>query len=163
MPKREFLRGKVEVPAPIFFDNDENDRTLLKASNFWDSELAKEGALFVSINAKTFRVLVPDSLEKFIADMATAKMVVVSRGPWPEEGLDDAFEMLFDDESNQPMALHLTSKQFATLPAKSDAGRTDLFCSAWTKGPVLRVGPLKCAYRHSPMIPDLSSWKFKAR
>jgi hypothetical protein len=50
--------------------------------------------------------------------------------------------------------------QFATLPAKSDAGRTDLFCTVWTKGPTLRIGPLSSHYRHSVMLPDMGRWEY---
>ena len=41
----------------------ENDGPLIVASNYWESEMAAAGKLYVSINAGCFRLLVPRRLD----------------------------------------------------------------------------------------------------
>jgi hypothetical protein len=47
----------------------ENDGPLLVASDYWQSEMAAAGKLYVSINAGCFRLLVPQRQHGFISDM----------------------------------------------------------------------------------------------
>jgi hypothetical protein len=60
----------------------ENDGPLLVASNYWQSEIAAAGKLYVSINAGCFRLLVPQSQHAVISDIRPkAKHFVVSMLP----------------------------------------------------------------------------------
>ena len=86
--------------------------------------------------------------------METATEVLVSRGPWPEQGRNDAIEVLFDDGSQSPFALLCGMEQVDRLPLDADAGR-QLVCTVWTEGPRLRL-TLPAYYRRVPRLPDLS-------
>jgi hypothetical protein len=42
---------------------------LLISSNYWESDLARAGYLYLSINAGAFRLLVPESQRSIISDI----------------------------------------------------------------------------------------------
>ncbi len=75
----------------------ENDGQEIRATNYFESEYARRGAFYLSVNAGAFRLLVPPAHESAIEEFRTAKEVVVSRGAWPAQRRKDALEILFDD------------------------------------------------------------------
>jgi hypothetical protein len=124
-------------------------------TNFFDLPEAKLGKLFVTVNAGAFRLLVPRTKEAELAEMVTATYCVVSRGPMEALGLADAFEILFDDGSETPYAIHLSTDCFDRLPLAQD-GEREWILSAWWNGPHGR--PHKaferpCWYRIVPRLP----------
>lgn len=84
-----------------------NDGPLIQTTNYYDSEAASRGLLYVSWNANAARVLVPDSQLAMVAEMKTGKECIVSAGP-TERGL--AYELLFEE------ALLIKSKVGYSLP-----------------------------------------------
>ncbi len=136
-----------------------NDGAAITATTYWQTEHAARGVLYVSINAGAIRVLVPPVAEDAILpELRTARQVAVSRGPWPDQRRDDALEILWDDGSDTPFAVHLAIEQADRLPATADEGRRDLTCSVWTAGPdgaAVARGAWPCTYRRSPGLPDL--------
>ena len=102
----------------------ENHGPLILSSNFWGSDYEAAGKLYVSLNAGAVRVLVPRSQRAVIEEMRPAREVVLSRGPWPERGLAEAVELLFDDGSDNPFALHLSPESFDLLPGEPEPGRS---------------------------------------
>jgi hypothetical protein len=135
----------------------DNHGPLVVASNYWDLPAEKAGKVLVSLNAGAFRLLIPESAEPAIADMRTARECVVSRGPWPAAGLADAFEVLFDDGTDDPFALHLSPESFDRVPADEDAAK-EWVLSAWTRprrGRPHKALERPCWYRRSARLPDL--------
>lgn len=136
----------------------ENHGPLITATNFWDLPEARLGKVIVSCNAGAFRVLLPVQHEPALADMATAGECLVSRGPWPAQRLADAFEILFDDGTADPFALHLSPESFAgTTPIPADAGKEWLL-TVWTRprrGKPHKALERPCWYRVVPRIPWL--------
>jgi hypothetical protein len=126
-------------------------------TNYWEHEYAARGLFFLTSNAGAFRLLVPEAHLSAVSEFRTAREVVVSRGPWPERGGREAIEILFDDGTDSPYALHLDARQLDRLPAAGDVGREWLF-TAWVQGaggrPV-RVFEHECAYRLVPRLPWL--------
>jgi hypothetical protein len=57
----------------------ENDGPLLLASNYWKSEMATAGKLYVSMNAGCFRLLVPQIQHTAISD--TRQRLCAPHGP----------------------------------------------------------------------------------
>jgi hypothetical protein len=97
-----------------------NDGPAIVSSNYWDTEFAKAGAVFLSVNAGAFRLLLPDSQIGALADMRTAGAVIVSRGPWPDRQCDDAIEVLFESlgfERSSPQP-HRTSRPPTAPPRR---------------------------------------------
>lgn len=141
----------------VFVQNDGAD--IIK-TNYWEIDHAQRGLFYVSINAGTFRLLVPAFQEGVIAEMATAKVVIISRGPWPDKNRDDAFEFLFEDHSNNPFSLFMVPGQFILLPRDSDCDQPGQPPSwrfaAWTQdGKKLE---LPCRYRLVNKIPCLKKF-----
>ena len=107
-----------------------NHGPLIVATNYWESELAAAGKLFVSVNAGAIRILLPPTLYGALSDMRTARHCVLTRGP-----ADEMVEILFDDLSDRPYVIELSSNSFDMLPAKPPPGR-EWSVSVW----VLRDG-----------------------
>jgi len=131
------------------------------SSNYWESDLARAGKYYLSTNARSFRLLLPDSLRGFVDEMKTGRTIVVTVGPWPSLGvMSPCFEILFDDGSNSPFCLHMNVESTdGILPIAEDAGMTATF-SVWVRG---TNGPKKvfekeCHIRFGT-IPDLRPWR----
>lgn len=132
----------------------ENHGPLIRATNYWESELASSGKFWVSVNAGAVRILVPQSRYADLADMRAAKECVLSRGP------DDAIEIMFDDGSDQPYALHLTPTSFDLLPTAPEPGREWLLTVWLAKdGQPHKALERVCHWRRSARIPDLRPWR----
>lgn len=132
-----------------------NNGQVIESTNYWDLEQAQRGYVFLSWNAGAGRLLVPDSQAAIIREMKTGKYVIVSRGPWMDQGGRDAVELLFEDGSDSPFALHLVSEQCdRMIPATDEGG--GIFISVWTRaGEQLR---LPARYRRVDEIPCLAPW-----
>jgi hypothetical protein len=137
-----------------------NHGPLILSTNYWDSELARAGKLYVSVNAGAIRVLLPAALYGVLAEMRTSKVCVLSRGPWPAEQRKEAVEIMWDDGSDSPFALHLTPESFDLLPAKPEAGR-EWVCSVWTAkdGEPHKSLERVCHWRQVARIPCLEPWR----
>lgn len=134
----------------------QNHGTLITACNYWDLPEAAAGKFLVSINAGAFRVLIPPAHEPSIGDMQTAKECLVTRGPWPAMKLDDAFEILFDDRTSDPYAIHLTPGAFDRLPTDADIA-IPWVLTCWTsrRGKPRMALERPCWYRRADRIPHL--------
>ncbi len=136
-----------------------NDGPLITATNFYDSEYAAKNLYFLSWNAGAGRLLVPDSRISDVKEMRTATYVIVSRGPWPERGRSEGIELLFEDGSDTPFCLHLSSPEQTDrlLPDVEQGGGFEVV--AWSRQGRLATWPGK--YRKVPLIPCLDAWKEK--
>lgn len=136
----------------------ENNGPDIIDTNYYDTPNAAAGYFYLSINAGAFRLLVPDSQVVLIDEFRTGKEVIVSRGPWPDQGRSDALELLFEDNSSSPYALHLVVEQCDRLPAYKDVGKKWVF-SVWTRtGKVLG---LPAYFRNVKQIPWLKPYTGK--
>jgi hypothetical protein len=136
----------------------ENDGPTITSTDYWTSDHGKAGAVFLSINAGAFRLLVPPRVERDVLDgLGKVRDAVVSRGPWPDERVADAVEVLLDDGSRSPFALHLSLASVDRLPIDDDAKKT------WRLSLWVRDGDegarcaldVPCGYRRSKRLPDL--------
>lgn len=136
-----------------------NHGPLILATNYWESEYAAAGKVFCSVNAGAIRVLLPPSSYPWLADMRTAKYCVLSRGPWWQGLSREAVEIMWEDGSDSPFALHLTSDSFDLLPGEPDPGR-EWVCSVWTQKDGRPQKSLEhiCHWRRVPKIPCLAPW-----
>lgn len=134
----------------------DNHGPLIVSSTFWGSEYEQAGKLFVSVNAGAIRVMVPAGLREAINEWRGAKYAILSRGPWPAQGLQEAVEILWEDGSDNPYALHLSPESFDLLPAEPPTGR-DWIISAWDlkKGKPHKALERACHWRRVPKIPWL--------
>jgi hypothetical protein len=133
--------------------NIQNDGARILATNFFETEQAKAGKFFVSVNAGALRLLIPAAHVQIVEEIEKAEYAILSRGPWPAEGQAEAVEILFEDHSDSPFALHLSRSSFDMLPAKPQAGK-HWRLTAWVEGP-RQVGDWLCHWRRVAQIPWL--------
>lgn len=127
----------------------------LESTNYWESAHAQLGYVYLSWNAGAARLLVPDAVKHSIDEMRTASSVIVSSGPWTEQGGNEGFEILFEDHSNSPYCIHLMAGQTDLLPHENRPTKSFPF-SVWTsEGKQLEL-PAK--YRAVKAIPCLAPW-----
>ena len=141
------------MTTPADFLTVENAGQDILRTNYWDLEHAKRGFFFISVNAGCVRLLVPETQLQMIPEFETGEYVILSRGPWPAQGRPDAIEILFEDFSDSPFALHLTIEQCDMLPD----GIGDWTFAVWTQQGLQFSRPLK--YRRVKQIPCLKPWK----
>lgn len=83
-----------------------NDGPRVLETNYFDMRQAQQGFLFASWNAGTLRLLVPDNQVHGVAEMRSAKSVVVTKGHHSVYGRE-LFEILFDDDTIVPFMVLL--------------------------------------------------------
>ena len=134
-----------------------NNGPEIESTNFWDTPLAQQGSIYVSVNARTIRLLVPPKSEDQIPEMKTGKKLIISRGPHPQMGRNDMFELLFDDRTQSPFVAYLAPGHFERLPNAEDVG-SDFTATIWVQssdGGNRCVLTLPCRYRTAPHLPWL--------
>ena len=124
-------------------------------TNYWDSEHAKAGMVYLSWNAGAARLLLPDLQKPMLREMRGARHVIVSRGTWSGQGGRDALEVLFEDGSDNPFAIHLVAEQCDRLLPGDNQGGGFQF-TVWTRGGEKVRLPGK--YRQVVAIPCLEPW-----
>lgn len=136
-----------------------NDGDAIVTTTYWQTALARAGKFYLSTNAGVFRLLVPQQHVGVVREMRSAQQAVVSRGPYPGLGAD-MLEILCDDGTDTPFALHLSPGQVDRMPLDHDTAGTWLL-TVWTH----RVGQtgncvltLPAHYRRSRRLPDLRPW-----
>lgn len=137
-----------------------NDGPLIVETNYWSTEMNARGLFLLSPNDGVFRLLIPVGMEQvFLRETWRASEVIVSRGPWPAERLPDAIEVLFEDGSSDPFALHLDARQCVPLVAAGDDGRA-VPVHLWTRqrGKPRKVREYPGRFRVVPQIPWLKKW-----
>lgn len=117
------------------------------------------GLFLASLNARALRILVPSvHCRDFLREAALAKEVIVSRGFWPAAG-NEGFEILFDDHSETPYALHLEGQSCLPMISRSEHGQS-LKVTLWTLiagRPSLSM-EFQGRFRVTPKIPWGRSW-----
>ncbi len=127
-----------------------NNGPRIVETNYFDLPHARAGLFFVSVNAGTFRILVPDNQLSAIAEMRSGPKCVISRGPL---GDSDAIELMFDDGSDSPFALHIDARQVDRLLGYETA---EVVVTAWTRDGLAATWP--GYYRAVPTLPCLDPW-----
>ena len=133
-----------------------NQGQAITSTNYWDSDHAKAGYFYLSWNAGAARLLIPDNQKVALREMKTAHEVIISRGPWSDQGGRDALELLFEDGSDNPYSLLLVAEQCDRLIPATDQGG-GFVVTAWTRGGVKGRWPGK--YRVVPALPCLEPWQ----
>ena len=129
-----------------------NDEKLITYTNYWELEHAKAGYFYLSWNAGSARLLVPESQENQIKEMKTAQYVVVSRGKFQDR---DALELMFEDNSDSPYCIHLVTEQCDRLLPETDQG-SGFTVDIWTQKGMQASFDGK--YRAVDSLPYLGPW-----
>ena len=118
-----------------------NDGRKILETDYFESDFAKMGLVYLSFNAGTCRVLLPDSYLDVLPEMAAAAKVIISMGPMHEgkfgehmyveqrsQLLSDnpaikSYEVMFEDYSEAPFAIHTTVDMSDRLLVPRDHGQ----------------------------------------
>lgn len=132
-----------------------NKGQAIAETNYWDSELAAHGGMYLSTNAGAVRLLVPDALKSQLPEMRGAQCVIVSRGPWTAERGRDALELLFEDGTDSPYCIHMLAEQCDRMVPDHQQGG-GFVVTVWTRGgEKLRYDG---KYRVVDSLPCLEPW-----
>ena len=134
-----------------------NNGTEIVSTNYFNTWLAEKGLMFLSCNAGTFRLLMPDQHLHILNDLNKAGSVIITIGV---HNNIDVIEILFDDGSNKPIALHISSEQcdrdfHKNIENKKEAGN-DFEFTLWSR--TRKEFSLPCRYRYKEEIPYLKKW-----
>lgn len=132
-----------------------NDGPAIASTNYWNSEYARNGLCFLTWNAGTARLLIPNALKSTLREMQGADYVVVSRGRSHLRPGQDALEILFEDGSNAPFAVTLDLLQTDCL-FEQDTHGARFTLAVWTHQGRKLCFPAR--YRIAPELPCLQPW-----
>lgn len=137
-----------------------NDGPRILETNYFSSDLAQRGLAFLTINANTFRLLTPDSMQSHVDEMLGAREVIITRGLWsPKAGVDvDAYELLFEDDSDTPMAVYIMVEQSDRLLGAKDRTGNTLLRFDLIMAPCRVVLSLPARFRTADRLPCLQAW-----
>ncbi|MFZ3621825.1 hypothetical protein ACOYA6_21565 [Leclercia barmai] len=130
-----------------------NEGQAIKHTDYWQSEQARVGYLFLSWNAGAARLLVPDASEALLKEVRGSQYVIISKGE-PEGRA--ALELLFEDGSDTPFVVHILLEQSDRLQTEAEQGG-DFVVRVWTRGGSQLQYPGK--YRVVGTLPDFSPWQ----
>ncbi len=139
----------------MLFIRNAPDSAALADTNFWQTEMASRGIVYLSFHRDTFRLLLPAALCPCLAGMRTAFECIVSRGPWPAVGKSDALELLFEDASSSPFCLHFGVEQCGCLPSHDAMPAPVLSCAVYTAPNDIAL-EMRAYYRRAPSLPYLA-------
>lgn len=120
-------------------------------TNYFDSLQAKAGQIFVSWNASTARVLVPDAELWMINELHSVSECIISRGKMKG---NDALELLFEDGSDSPFVIFMGMDQ--TDRVITNDGKS-FMVAVWTR--TGKVAQWPGYYRVVKKLPCLKPWK----
>lgn len=96
-----------------------NDGQSITSTDYWATPAARRGFAFLSLNAGAMRLLVPQPMQHMLPEMLT-ETVVITRGQIVLEARQrEAVEVMFEDQSDNPFALHIVAEQVNPLPDHS--------------------------------------------
>ncbi len=91
----------------------QNDKQLITSTNYFETEHAKSGLCFLSVNAGAIRLLLPASLEKHLVDMKDTSVEI-------EKNIErtDSLVVWFDDRTDAPFRLQIDYQMCDHVPKK---------------------------------------------
>ena len=133
----------------------DNHGPLITATDYWESEYAREGKVIVSPNAGVIRCLIPPALAPVLGELRQAEYAIVSVGPWHGQ---PAVEILWEDHTESPHAWHLTAQSCLMLPG--DPGESQWVITCWVsrRGVPHKALERPCHWRRVAKIPCLLPW-----
>jgi hypothetical protein len=132
-----------------------NDGPRIASTTYWRTDHAARGLFYLSWNAGAARLLVPAPQAAAITDMKTAEYVILTRGPWPAAQNRMSWELLFEDNSVNPFAIHLVPEMSDRAIPPDDYGRT-VRLTIWTERGCALDLPGKI--RAADALPCLKEW-----
>lgn len=114
----------------------QNAGQAIKATNYWGSQLEREGFVFVSFNAGAARILVPSGRPDIVVGLTSkVKHAILTFGRWQERESQPALEWLAEDGSDTPFSLQIASAGFDRTIKVAPGQVQRIVASIWVDGP----------------------------
>lgn len=117
-PNGGFLFGSLMIEI-------QNDGPEILSTNYWQTEHAQHGLLYLTGNGGTWRLLVPPAAGEMIAEMRTGKSVTIEPSI---QAPGRCWDIVFEDGTESPYAVALDKQQ---VDRKMEPGKCTL--SVWTR------------------------------
>lgn len=130
-----------------------NGKDILE-TNYFDTDHAKNDFVYLSLNAGYARLLLPEGLNVYLDDIKTAKYVIISQGTWANKNRQ-GIEILFEDDSDSPFSIHLTTEQCDRSFTDKDDKKEFEFKVYTKDGEVFNCN---AKFRVVDIIPNLKPW-----
>jgi hypothetical protein len=148
----EWLRAQMIPPMLRIV----NEGQRLVETNYWQTENAKRGFMYLTTNAGCIRLLVPPSGEHLLSEMSRkVREVVLTRGRL--EKVDDVTEVMFEDGSASPFCMHIDPKQVDRRWVPTDEGKQWRF-AIYTQDRGKVADFARCYLRRAPTLPYVQPW-----
>ncbi len=129
-----------------------NDGQKIVRTNYWETDYAKKGIVYFSVNAGALRMLLPDRSDADLLKAVTqAKYVILSR-----DMRGQSYEVLLEDESSSPYAIQSPIGAWDRLLPTTEDGREGIPFLVYTKGSLLLT--LTAKFRVVPHLPCGKRW-----
>ena len=132
----------------LHFENNGGD---LVETNYFDTEVARNGFMYLSWNASVARLLVPDSQILHVQEMKTGQYCVITRGLMVGR---DTLEIMFEDGSQAPFVIYIDTAQTNRLVSNHNMPFT---VAAWTR--TGKVAQWEGKYRVATRLPNMQPWR----
>jgi hypothetical protein len=135
-----------------------NNEKLITNTDYWNSEAAAFGYVYLSTNADAVRLLLPDLSGLNIHDIKQSKLVVISVGRHTDFNAFMA-EVVFNEGSKSPYVIYVALNQFEKIPTEQDyMKKMDfiLVTPADNNTQVKNELLCQCVFRKSKKLPDLT-------
>ena len=133
-----------------------NEGQRVMTSNYWRTEMARQGLYYCSGNAGALRLFVPDRGRNDIEEMKTGRQVIVTHG-YDLRTNASAYEIMFEDDSECPFFISVSDKQVdRSLAELLDTDETRDFI-VYSDGPQEELR-LTARFRSAPTLPYLKAW-----
>lgn len=94
-------------------------------TTYFDTEMCTKGFYYLVHNNDKYFLLLPKWNEKVLKEMETGKSVVITRGNY--NGKEDSFEIMFDDNSDNPYMIMLEDEQFTRITQPKEGWNGTLY------------------------------------
>ena len=106
----------MEIFIKTEFDSNGN----LTDTDYWDSELCKNGFYYMAFNNGVYSLLIPEAKTVILDEIRQSHAVVITKGSY--RGKPNCFEIMFDDSSETPFMMILESEQVLLHPTEEHKG-----------------------------------------
>lgn len=130
----------------MIIGNDIDNNKEVATTDYFETELAKKGLVYLSYCNGCIRMFIPELVEKHIPEMKTGKEIVIS-----VSAKTNQIEIMFDDSSEAPFCINISKEMIDfAIWKKSHNKQVDFY--AYTED-LKKVIDTKCYMRIVPSIP----------
>jgi hypothetical protein len=125
-----------------------NDGAEILETNYFQLTTCK---FFLSVNARSYRLLIPEMIESSINEMKSCEYAIISYA-------DNAYEILFEDHTDNPYQMQSDIRATDRIPLKSEMPCSEnLILSVWIS-PARKVLELPARIRRVKSLPYCRPW-----